>query len=107
MLEKQNLLGLTQSKFKDFFSDLSEKPFRTKQIMQWIYHQGVYNFGDMHNFSKDLRDKLGSIASLDFVPRQSAGPSFLARLPVTVLSCHEAEFCEIVPTTPAFWLRAQ
>ena len=51
MLEKQNLLGLTQSKFKDFFSDLSEKPFRTKQIMQWIYHQGVYNFGDMHNFS--------------------------------------------------------
>ena len=65
MLEKQNLLGLTQSKFKDFFSDLSEKPFRTKQIMQWIYHQGVYNFGDMHNFSKDLRDKLGSIASLD------------------------------------------
>ena len=65
MLEKQNLLGLTQSKFKDFFSDLSEKPFRTKQIMQWIYHQGVHDFGDMHNFSKDLRDKLGSIASLD------------------------------------------
>ena len=65
MLEKQNLLGLTQSKFKDFFSDLSEKPFRTKQIMQWIYHQGVHDFGDMHNFSKDLRDKLGSIASLE------------------------------------------
>ena len=65
MLDKQNLLGLTQSKFKDFFSDLSEKPFRTKQIMQWIYHQGVHDFGDMHNFSKDLRDKLGSIASLE------------------------------------------
>ncbi len=65
MLEKQNLLGLTQGKFKDFFSDLSEKPFRTKQIMQWIYHQGIYNFGDMHNFSKELRDKLGSIASID------------------------------------------
>ena len=65
MLEKQNLLGLTQSRFKEFFSDLSEKPFRTKQIMQWIYHQGVNDFGDMHNFSKDLRQKLDSIASLD------------------------------------------
>jgi len=58
MLEKQNLLGLTQSKLKKFFSDLNEKPFRTKQIMQWIYHQGVTDFDDMHNFSKDLRQKL-------------------------------------------------
>ena len=43
MLEKQNLLGLPQDKLKKFFSDLSEKPFRTKQIMQWIYHQGATN----------------------------------------------------------------
>ena len=33
--------------------------------MQWIYHQGINDFDDMHNFSKDLRDKLGSIASLE------------------------------------------
>ena len=65
MLEKQNLLGLTQSKFKDFFSDLNEKPFRTKQIMQWIYHQGANDFGDMHNLSKDLRQKLTAIASIN------------------------------------------
>ena len=65
MLEKQNLLGLTQSKFKEFFSDLNEKPFRTKQIMQWIYHQGAIDFDDMHNFSKDLRQKLRAIASID------------------------------------------
>ena len=49
MLEKQNLLGLPQDKLKKFFSDLSEKPFRTKQIMQWIYHQGATCFSDMHN----------------------------------------------------------
>ena len=29
MLEKQNLLGLTQVKLKKLFSDLNEKPFRT------------------------------------------------------------------------------
>jgi 23S rRNA (adenine2503-C2)-methyltransferase len=66
MLEKQNLLGLTQSKFREFFSDMNEKPFRTKQIMQWIYHQDVYDFGDMHNLPKDLRNKLKSISSIDF-----------------------------------------
>jgi len=64
MLEKQNLLGLTQVKLKKFFSDLNEKPFRTKQIMQWIYHQDASDFGDMHNFSKDLRQKLEAIASI-------------------------------------------
>ena len=65
MLEKQNLLGLTQEKLKKFFSDLNEKPFRTKQIMQWIYHQGAKDFDDMHNFSKDLRQKLEAIASIE------------------------------------------
>ena len=65
MLEKQNLLGLTQVKLKKFFSDLNEKPFRTKQIMQWIFHQGASDFGDMHNFSKDLRQKLQAIASIE------------------------------------------
>ena len=65
MLEKQNLLGLTQSKLRDFFSDLNEKPFRTKQVMQWVYHQGVYDFGDMHNLSKELRQKLAAIASIN------------------------------------------
>ena len=33
--------------------------------MQWIYHQGATSFGDMHNFSKDLRQKLQAIASID------------------------------------------
>ena len=65
MLEKQNLLGLPQDKLKIFFSDLGEKSFRTKQIMQWIYQQGATSFGDMHNLSKDLRQKLKAIATID------------------------------------------
>jgi len=65
MLEKQNLLGLPQPKLNKFFADLGEKPYRTKQIMQWIYHQGESNFNEMHNLSKDLRQKLFTIATLD------------------------------------------
>jgi 23S rRNA (adenine2503-C2)-methyltransferase len=65
MLEKQNLLGLPQSKLNKFFADLGEKPYRTKQIMQWIYHQGASDFDEMHNLSKDLRQKLLTIATLE------------------------------------------
>jgi len=65
MLEKQNLLGLPQDKLKILFSDLGEKSFRTKQIMQWIYQKGATSFIDMHNLSKDLRQKLKTIATID------------------------------------------
>ena len=65
MFEKQNLLGLTQDKLKIFFSELGEKSFRTKQIMQWIYQQGATSFIDMHNLSKDLRQKLNGITTIE------------------------------------------
>ena len=65
MLKKLNLFGLPREKLANFFIDLNEKKFRTKQIMQWIYHQGVNNFDDMHNLSKDLRNKLQTVATID------------------------------------------
>ncbi len=62
--DKLNLLGLTQKDFGRFFSELGEKPYRTKQIMQWIYHQHELNFDNMLNLSKALRDKLAQVATL-------------------------------------------
>ena len=67
MLKKLNLFGLPREKLANFFIDLNEKKFRTKQIMQWIYHQGVNNFDDMHNLSKDLRKKLQTVATIDLL----------------------------------------
>jgi 23S rRNA (adenine2503-C2)-methyltransferase len=65
MLNKLNLFGLPREKLSNFFIDLDKRQYRTKQIMQWIYHQGVNNFDDMHNLSKDLRKKLQTVATID------------------------------------------
>ena len=65
MLKKQNLFGLPREKLSKFFMNLNEKKFRTKQIMQWLYHQSASNFDDMHNLPKDLRKKLQTIATID------------------------------------------
>jgi 23S rRNA (adenine2503-C2)-methyltransferase len=65
MHEKQNLLSLTKDQLDVFFSHLGEKPYRTKQIMQWVYHKHVLDFGAMLNLSKTLRDKLENSACLD------------------------------------------
>ena len=62
---RKNLLNLTQSGLNDFFAKLGEKPFRTKQLMQWVYHQNQFDFDQMLNLSKDLRGKLNKCACLD------------------------------------------
>jgi len=62
--EKVNLLDFNQQGLKAFFAEIGEKPFRTSQVMKWIYHEGVVNFQEMTNLSKTLRDKLESIAEI-------------------------------------------
>ncbi len=59
---KINLLGLTRQKMIDFFAEMGEKPFRAKQVMQWIHQFGVHEFDEMTNISKTLREKMKKIA---------------------------------------------
>lgn len=63
-VEKINLLGLTRSKMEQFFADLGEKPFRAKQVMQWIHQYGVSDFDLMTNISKALRIKLADVSEI-------------------------------------------
>lgn len=60
--QKINLLGLPRKKMIEFFAEHGEKPFRAKQVMQWIHQFGVTDFDQMSNISKALRAKLKSIA---------------------------------------------
>ena len=60
-----NLLGMPRQKMLDFFSSIGEKPFRAKQVMQWIHQYGVHDFAEMSNISKALRSKLSDIAKIE------------------------------------------
>ena len=55
-----NLFDLNQTAMRDYFTDMSEKPFRASQVMKWVYHQGVTDFESMTNLSKTLRDHLAN-----------------------------------------------
>ena len=37
---------------------LGEKPFRAKQIYEWLWQKSAVDFDDMTNLSKELREKL-------------------------------------------------
>ncbi len=57
-----NLLDLDQPKLAAFFAELGEKPFRAKQLMRWMHHFGVIDFGQMTDVAKTLREKLAQVA---------------------------------------------
>ncbi|WP_439291114.1 bifunctional tRNA (adenosine(37)-C2)-methyltransferase TrmG/ribosomal RNA large subunit methyltransferase RlmN [Lonepinella koalarum] len=64
MSDKINLMNLTRPQMREFFKELSEKPFRADQLVKWIYHFGEDNFDNMTNLNKQLRKKLKSVAEI-------------------------------------------
>jgi len=59
-----NLLDFDQLKLAGFFAELGEKPFRAKQLMRWMHHFGVSDFGQMTDVAKSLREKLAQVAEI-------------------------------------------
>ena len=54
-----NLLDLDRVGMEDFFErELGEKRFRAHQVMKWMYHRHVTEFGGMTDLGKALRTKL-------------------------------------------------
>ncbi len=62
--KKVNLMNLTRAQMREFFAELGEKPFRTDQLVKWIYHFGEDNFDNMTNLNKALREKLKTVAEI-------------------------------------------
>ncbi len=59
-----NLLELDREAMQAFFVAIDEKPFRARQVMQWIHQRGVTDFSLMTDLSKDLRKKLQEKAKI-------------------------------------------
>ena len=61
---RTNLLGMSQDMLEQFFAALGEKPFRARQVMQWIYQRNVTDFAAMTDLSKALRERLAEVAEV-------------------------------------------
>ncbi len=56
--DSTNLLSLDRRGLEAFFAGMGEKPFRSRQLMQWIYQRKVIRPDDMTDLSKALRSRL-------------------------------------------------
>jgi 23S rRNA (adenine2503-C2)-methyltransferase len=63
-----NLANLDHEGLKAFFISIDEKPFRARQILQWIHQRGITDFSQMTDMSVALRDKLSGCAEIN-LPR--------------------------------------
>jgi 23S rRNA (adenine2503-C2)-methyltransferase len=60
----QNLLQFDRAGLERYFIELGEKPFRARQVLQWIHQRGVTDFAQMTDLSKALRARLQQVAEV-------------------------------------------
>ncbi len=57
-MDKQDIKNFTLVELKKEMSKIQEPLFRANQIFGWLYKKGIFDFGDMTNMPKSLKDKL-------------------------------------------------
>jgi 23S rRNA (adenine2503-C2)-methyltransferase len=62
--ERTNLLGLARAQLEAFVAQLGSKPFRARQLMNWIYKRGVGSFAQMTDLAKEFRARLDERAEV-------------------------------------------
>jgi 23S rRNA (adenine2503-C2)-methyltransferase len=61
---KLDLRDLPAQEVQDLLVGLGEKPFRARQVLNWLYKQGANSIEEMTDLSKGLRERLSQAASL-------------------------------------------
>ncbi len=54
----KDIRTLSLDTLKDYFVTLGEKPFRAKQVYDWLWSKNLHSIDEMTNLSKELREKI-------------------------------------------------
>ena len=57
-MEKRDIKAMNLAELSAFTGELGEKPFRAKQLYQWMHEKLVPSFDEMTNLPKNFREKL-------------------------------------------------
>ena len=58
MQKKQDIRALSKEKLNDYFVENGEKPFRAKQVYEWLWKKSATDFDQMTNISLSTRKML-------------------------------------------------
>ena len=84
---KKDILSLDIQQLEMVFDELSERKFRAKQVFSWLHRKRVFDFNEMTDLSKELRQKLSDnftvqlpLAEKKLVSRKDGTIKYLFRL---------------------------
>lgn len=60
MLEKKDIRSLNYEEMQEWIVSIGEKPFRGKQIYEWLHKKQAEDFEEMSNLPKALRERLST-----------------------------------------------
>ncbi len=63
-LQRVNLLGLPKAELEAFVGEMGSKPFRARQLMNWLYKRGESEIAAMTDLAKDFRAQLAMRAAV-------------------------------------------
>ncbi|MDR2122829.1 MAG: 23S rRNA (adenine(2503)-C(2))-methyltransferase RlmN [Flavobacteriaceae bacterium] len=55
---KKDIRALSLNELEAYFSSIGEKPFRARQVYDWLWNKNARSLSEMTNLSKPLREKL-------------------------------------------------
>ncbi len=66
-VKKKNIRALSLEEITKFFVENGDKPFRAKQVYEWLWQKSARSFAEMTNLSKATRELLENNFSLNIV----------------------------------------
>lgn len=70
MSDKADLKSMNLAEMTEFIVSIGEKPFRAKQVYQWIHEKQADSFDEMTNISKKLRELLADAGYLTTLKKE-------------------------------------
>lgn len=70
MSDKADLKSMNLVEMTEFIVSIGEKPFRAKQVYQWIHEKQADSFDEMTNISKKLRESLADAGYLTTLKKE-------------------------------------
>ena len=59
-METADIKSMTLEEVSGMLEELGEKPYRARQLYQWMHQKLARGFEEMKNLPLDLREKLGN-----------------------------------------------
>ncbi len=70
MSDKADLKSMNLAEMTEFIVSIGEKPFRAKQVYQWIHEKQADSFDEMTNISKKMRESLADAGYLTTLKKE-------------------------------------